>query len=183
VNWSPRYHRRISEQPLTTLRGASVAVDPRRVGRIAVALVIVALAVLTVGLFVAGAHKNAQVNGLKQHGITVVDTVAKCIGLLGGSGSNGVGFECWGTFSIDGHSHYGPIPGNSSYAVGTKVRLVADPDDPGVVSTAKLVSTETASVGVYLVPAILLVVLLLLVGATGIAYRRSLSRPSSGSSA
>jgi len=44
--------------PVTTLRGAGVEVDGRRVGRVAAGACLVTLAVVVLVLFVAGARKN-----------------------------------------------------------------------------------------------------------------------------
>lgn len=149
----------------TTLRGAGVDVDVRRVGRVVVALCLVALAVLVVVLFVAGVHKNSQINRLRQHGVAVQVTVSGCLGLLGGSGSNPAGYACRGTFTLDGHRYSESIPGNSLRPPGTKVRAVAVSGDPPLLSTAYAVATERASASVFIVPTILLVVLVLLAGA------------------
>ncbi len=162
-------------EPLTTLRGASVVVDARVVGRVVVALLLAGLAVLVVVLFVAGAHRNAQITGLKQHGVRVEDSVDACTGLLGGSGSNPVGYRCWGTFTIDGHSYTEDIPGNVLRASGSRVQAIADANDPGLVSTPGVLASEHASAGVFILPAALLVVLLATVGV--LALRRRSTRP------
>ena len=165
-----------SDQPLTTLRGASVDVDARIVGRVVVAICLAGLTVLTVILFVAGAHKNAEINGLKQHGVPVVDTVSACSGLLGGSGSNPVGYRCWGTFTIDGHSYTKDIPGNVLRTAGSKIKAIADPGVPGLVTTPSELAGEHASAGVFLLPTALLVVLVVLVGALALRQRRRSTR-------
>ncbi|MGD0381670.1 MAG: hypothetical protein ABSC30_16985 [Acidimicrobiales bacterium] len=148
----------------TTLRGAGVDVDVRRLGRVVVALCLMALAVLTVVLFAVGVHKNSQINRLRQHGVAIQVTVSGCLGLLGGSGSNPAGYACRGTFTLDGHRYNESIPGNALRRPGTKVRAVAVSGNPPLLSTAHAVATERASASVFIVPAILLVVLALLVG-------------------
>ena len=165
------------DQPLTTLRGASVAVDARVVGRVVMAVCLVGLAVLAVVLMVAGAHKNAQINGLRQHGVPVIDTVSACSGLLGGSGSNAAGYRCRGTFTIAGRSYTEDIPGNVLYAPGSKVQVIADPDDPGLMTTPSVLATEHASSGVFILPAVLLVVLVVTVGALALRRRSTRSLP------
>jgi len=154
-----------SDQPLTTLRGAGVEVDARRVGGVIVALCLVALAVLVVVLFVAGAHRNAQVNRLHQHGVTVDVTVSGCIGLVGGSGSNAAGYSCRGSFTLMGHRYNEAIPGSTFRASGTTFKAVTVPGDPALLSPVHAVSTEHSSASVFILPSVLLVILLLLVGA------------------
>jgi hypothetical protein len=160
-----------------TLRGAGVEVDARRVGRVVVIASLVALAVLVVVLFAAGADKNAQITRLRQHGVRVEVTVSGCLGLLGGSGSNAAGYACNGTFTLDGHRYSDAIPGNTLYRPGTTVRAVTDPSDPGLLSTAAVVANEHPSSTVFILPACLLLVLALLVGAVLRRWRRTSRAP------
>jgi hypothetical protein len=150
---------------LTRLRGAGVEVDVRRAGRVVLGICLVGLLVLVVVLFVAGANKNAQINQLRNHGVAVNVTVTGCLGLLGGSGSNPAGYACTGTFTLDGHRYRESVPGNVLRPPGTKVAAVAVPGDPPLLDTHHAVANEHASLGVFAVPTILLVVLLLLIGA------------------
>jgi uncharacterized integral membrane protein len=150
-----------------TLRGAGVDVDARRAGRLVVGVCLVALAVLVVVLFVAGANKNAQINNLRRHGAPVEITVTKCIGLLGGSGSNGAGYACTGTYTVGGRRYDEAIPGNALLVTGATVR-----GDPTLVSTVVAVTTERASWRVFIVPTILLIILVLLVGTLVLRRRR-----------
>jgi hypothetical protein len=163
-----------SSAALTTLRGAGVDVNVRRAGRVVVALCLVTLAVLVVVLFVAGVHKNDQINRLRAHGVPVTVTVSGCLGLLGGSGSNPAGYACRGTFTLDGHRYSEDIPGNVLRPPGTKVEAVAVPDNPPLLSTRHAVATDRASASVFIVPAILLAVLVVLAGA--VLLRRRASR-------
>jgi hypothetical protein len=162
-----------SSAALTTLRGAGVDVNVRRVGRVVVALSLVALAVVAVVLLVAGVHKNDQINSLRTHGVPVTVTVSGCLGLLGGSGSNPAGYACRGTFALDGHRYSEDIPGNVLRPPGTKVQAVAVPGNPPLLSTRHAVATERASASVFIVPAILFVVLVLLAGAVVLRRRAS----------
>jgi hypothetical protein len=141
-----------------------VEVDVRRLGRIVVGVCMAALAVLVIGLFVAGVHKNAQITRLRTQGVAVHVKVSGCLGLLGGSGSNQAGYECRGTFTLDGHRYSEDIPGNTLRAPGALVPAVAVSGDPPLLSTAHDVATQPASAGVFIVPAVLLVALLVLVG-------------------
>jgi len=160
------------DQALSRLRGAGVDVDVRRAGRVVIGLCLIALAGLVIGLYVAGAHKNAQISGLRQHGVAVEVKVTGCLGLLGGSGSNVAGYACAGTFALDGHRYREDLPGTDLRAPGSLVKAVAVPGDPPLLSTARDVATQRASAGVYLVPSILLVVEAVLVGALVIRRRR-----------
>ncbi len=157
---------------LTTLRGAGVQVDVRQAGRVVAAICLVALAVVAVVLLVAGIHKNAQINDLRQHGVDVNVTVTGCLGLLGGSGSNQAGYACTGTFTLGGHRYSEDIPGNALRNPGTKVSAVAVAGDPPLLDTRHTVATEHASASVFIVPVILLVVLVLLVGGLVVRRRR-----------
>jgi hypothetical protein len=157
---------------VTTLRGAGVDIDVRKAGRVIVGICLVALAVLVVVLFVAGVQKNAQINRLRQHGVPVTVTVSGCLGLLGGSGSNSAGYACQGTFTLDGHRYSESIPGNALRPPGTKVRAVAVSGAPPLLSTAHAVATDRASAGVFVVPSILLLTLVVLVGALVFRRRR-----------
>jgi hypothetical protein len=160
-----RYDRRIATTPETsgeptgTLRGAGVEADFRRVGRIALALGLVALAVVAVGLFVTGARKNAQITELRDHGMAVEVTVSACQGLLGGSGSNPAGYACRGTYVVGGRRYDEAIPGTTLYAPGTVFRAVTVRSDPELLSTVGAVAHDRASWRVYVVPTVLAVVL------------------------
>ena len=123
-------------------------------------------------LFVVGAHKNTQINLLRQHGVAVEVTVSGCLGLLGGSGSNAAGYTCRGTFTIDGHRYSEAIPGNTLYPPGARIRAVAVPGDPPLLSTVRAVESGHASWRVFILPTLLLVVLALLGGALVLRRRR-----------
>jgi hypothetical protein len=165
-----------SDQPLTTLRGARVEVDPRRAARVAVALCVVALAVVAVSLSVAGVDKNAEITGLRQQGTPVVVTVTRCFGLLGGSGSNGVGNSCLGTFVLDGKRYKGTIPGDALWAPGTTIRLVTIRSDPGLLATEHQVASEHASWRVFILPTVLFFGMTALVTVLIVRRRRDLRK-------
>lgn len=162
--------------PVTNLRGAGVAVDARRTGRILVGLVMVALAVSAILLFVAGAHKNAQVTELHTSGVAVDMRVTGCVGLLGGSGSNVAGYSCRAKFSIAHHSYTEPIPGSGFYKPGTIVPAIVVPSDPALVDTAAALATEHTSADVYTVPIVLAVVFTVLGSFVMLRRRRNVQR-------
>jgi hypothetical protein len=165
-----------SDEPVMTLRGAGIDVDIRRAGRVVALVCMVALAVVTVVLFVAGAQKNAQINRLRQHGVPVEVTVTRCLGLMGGSGSNLAGFQCTGSFTVDGHHYVEAIPGTALYPAGAKIRAVTDPGDPALLSTNAVLATEQASWRVFLLPTILLLITVLVVAALALRQRRTRRR-------
>lgn len=178
IPWGParrcggRYHPAfVSSEPGTTrervgqLRGAGVGdLDPGRLARFAVLLLVVVLVILVVVLYAAGTRKNAQVTKLRDHGVPVVVTVTGCRGELGGSGSNGAGYVCRGSYRLDGRRYVEPIPGDTLYQPGVTIRAVAVPGDPQLVAPAGTVADEHSSATVYVLPTVLLVVLLALCG-------------------
>ena len=155
---------------LHALRGATVEADAHRVARVATAILLVALLAGSTALFASGARKNNQVTDLRDHGIAVAVTVTSCRGLLGGSGSNPVGYTCVGTYLVGTQRYRQTLPTSVLYASGTRITLVAADDDGALLSSRALVAAEHASWRVYLVPSALL--LAFLVAAGGLAWRR-----------
>lgn len=147
-------------------------VDVRRVGRAVAFLCLLGLAVAVAILFVAGLQKNAQITRLRQQGVPVEVTMTGCIGLAGGSGSNLAGYECRGSFSLDGRSYNEVIPGNMFRRPGTTVAAVTVTGDAALVTTAATLEAEHASAGVFLLPTMLLVVLLAGLAAAVLRRRR-----------
>lgn len=163
-----------THQPVSRLRGASAAVDSGRAARGALGLVLAGLLVLTIIFALVGRHKNEQIDELQNHGVPVTYTVTTCRQLLGGSGSNGAGFDCTGTYRLDGHRYAEPLPGTADHAPGDSLSAVAVPSDPALLSTAAIVRREQASASVYVLPAVFFVLfLLVLAGATRSRRRRS----------
>jgi len=177
-----RYHLRITTTPDTpgeragALRGAGVEADFRRVGRVALWLFLVALAVVVVGLYAAGAQKNAQITALRLHGVVVVATSTGCQGLLGGSGSNAAGYSCRGTYDVGGRRYDELMPGDVLHDPGTTFRIVAATTDPTLLATPSQVRGEHASWEVFALPTVLLAVLAGLLLVLGLRRRRLLRR-------
>jgi hypothetical protein len=136
------------------------------------ALGLVGLAVLVVILFLAGAHKNSQITELRQHGVPVEVRVSGCLGLLGGSGSNQAGYSCRGTFTLDGRSYNEVVPGNILHPPGTMLRAVTVRSDPHLLDTARALANEHSSPKVFILPAVLLAVFILLAVALVLVHRR-----------
>ena len=147
-------------------------VDSRRVARGLIGVCVVAVAAVTVVLFAAAVHKNVQITTLRQHGVPIEVTVSRCLGELSGSGSNAAGYSCRGTFVLNGQRHSGTIPGNTLLAPGTTVRMVTVESDPGLIATIHQAETGHTSWGVFILPAVLLVILATLVAAIAVRSRR-----------
>lgn len=120
------------------------------------------LAVLGIVFIVVGINKNEQINELKDHGVPVTFVVSKCLGLLGGSGSNAAGYSCQGSYMVDGRRFTESLPGSSNHAAGARVKAISVRSDPTLLSTPAIVSSERASASVFLLPALLLVACALL---------------------
>jgi hypothetical protein len=163
---------------ISTLRGASAAVDARRAAQVVIGVVLATLAVLGIVFIVVGINKNDQINELKDHGVPVTYVVSKCLGLLGGSGSNGAGYSCQGSYTVDGRRYFENLPGSSLYAPGDRVKAISVRSDPTLLSTPAILNSEHASASVYILPAVLLGACALLVIA--IVLRRRRHRPAAG---
>jgi hypothetical protein len=150
-----------------------VEVDARRVGRVVVALCLIGLAVTGVALLVVGFHKNSQLDQLHRHGVPVTVTVEGCLGLLGGSGSNPAGYQCTGSYALDGRTFHVTIPGNSDYPPGTVIRGIAAAGDPGLFTVPSVLASQRASAAVFVLPVVLLVVAAGLVVVVVVLRRRS----------
>jgi hypothetical protein len=158
--------------PLTNLRGAGVDVDVRRVGQVVIGICLVGVAVLAVIQLVAGFQKNAQINSLRNNGVPVQIRVSGCMGLLGGSGSNAAGYECRGTFTLDGRTYTENLPGNTLLTPGTTLQGVSVPGDPALVSTRGIVAASHPSWTVFTVPVILFALLAAILGLLFVRRRR-----------
>jgi hypothetical protein len=159
-----------ADAPLTILRGNTVDVDVRRLGRLVVVLCLVALAAFVIVFTIAGVQKNSQINSLRHDGIRTNVTVSSCTSLMGGSGSNAVGDSCAGTFTLHGRRYTENIPG-TALRLGSSLPVVVVPTDPALLSPVNILAGEHASWKVFILPAVLLVVLALLVGAIIIRRR------------
>jgi hypothetical protein len=159
-------------EPLSTLRGAGVNYDARKVGRVLVVVSLVTLAVLVVLFTVAGVHKNSQINELRHDGVPVTVTISNCLGLMGGSGSNAAGYSCSGTFTVHGSRYTESLPGTDFHHVGSTVAATVVPSDPALLSPNTILRHEHTSLSVFLLPLILLVVLALLVALIAFLRRR-----------
>jgi hypothetical protein len=156
-------------------------VDGRRTGRVLLYSALAAVAVTSLLLFVAGSQKNASITRLHQQAVPVEMTVGGCRGLLGGSGSNPVGYSCWGSFTLAGRTYRDGIPGDALLAPGSRLRMLTVPGDPSLVDTPAAVAAEHASDTVYVLPGVLLVVLLASVAVLALRRRGGGAQPASRS--
>jgi hypothetical protein len=135
--------------------GAGVPTDSRHVVRIAVGVLLAALAVLAIVLTVAAAHQNTRRHRLQQHGVGVQVTVTSCVGTATGSGITVNGFTCRGSFILNGR-RYNEVIGDSEQLLtpGHILQGVTDPASPGTLSTAAAASATRADWRAYLSTAI-----------------------------
>jgi hypothetical protein len=150
-------------------------VDARRAGHVALVLALAAVGAAGVFLLVAGIQKNAQIAQLRHDGVSVEVRVAECRGLLGGSGSNGAGYACWGTFTLAGQRYTEAIPGNELLTPGSRLRLVTIAGDPGVLAAPGVVANAHPSARVFILPAALFALLVAVAGA--LVLRRRDAQP------
>lgn len=136
------------------LRGADVEVDARKVAWVALTVVVVTLLVLGIVFTVAGIRKNEQIQELRSHAVPIDVTVTSCVGLLGGSGTNFVGYSCTGAYEVAGKRYTAQLPGSEPHARGAVMHAVVVPNDPALISTAAFVSTERTSAFVFIMPAV-----------------------------
>jgi hypothetical protein len=155
--------RPTSEGSLTSLRGASAVGVGRKFWLYAGGLALVIFAVVVVVSFLSAANDNARIERMKAHGIPVAVTVTNCTGNLGGSGSNGAGFTCEGSYSAGGTTFHEVIGSMITFASpGAVVHAVADPSQPGSVVLASAIKSSVASSRAYLRPGLLALVLIAL---------------------
>jgi len=158
--------------PVTVLRGAGVEVDGRRIGRLLLGVITVAILAAALVTAFAGYEKNSQVQALRTHGVGVEMTVTHCLGLMGGSGSNLVGYDCDGTYTFGGRQYQASIPGTADHAPGSSVRGVVDRDDPALFSIPAALGAERASPRVFILPGVLFVGAVLVAGFALLQRRR-----------
>jgi hypothetical protein len=169
----------------TTLRGASVEIDARRAGRLAVALAVVGLVSVAVVLAGAGLQKNAQIASLRDHGVPVRATVTRCVSLVGGSGSNVAGFSCTARYTVGGRTFRADVPGSAAHEVGDAIDGVTVPGDPALFSTPQAVASSRPSARVLLAPGALLLAAIAIVAVPAVRRfrRRAPSRTADGTGA
>jgi uncharacterized membrane protein len=154
-----------------TRNSLQVAKTTQRVKQVVSVVVLVSLALVTTLLYVAGVHKNSQIDSLRHHGRAIPASVVGCEGELGGSGSNAAGYTCKVRFTLAHHTYDETLPGNVFLRPGAQLTAVVVPSDPQLVSTPAIVAADHTSNRVFILPTVLLVVFLAL-GATVIVWSR-----------
>jgi hypothetical protein len=139
---------------------------------VVIGICLVTLAVLVIVFTVAGIHNNSQINKLRHDGIPVTVTVTKCLGLMGGSGSNAAGYSCTGSFTLHGERYVETLPGTEHHVVGAEVAATVVPSDPALVSPNSVLRSEHSSLSVFILPLVLLVVLALLIALIVVVRQR-----------
>lgn len=164
--------------PVSTLRGAKVQADPRRAGRVMLAVVFLALVALAAVLLAEAVASNARIGDLKRNGAPVSVTVTSCLANGTGTGSTYSGYTCRGSFTVSGRRHVEVINGVTGFlATGTTLPGVTEPSDPGYLATARSVDDSQPSFGVFVGPVVLGTLALLLgAGALWQARRRRPAR-------
>jgi hypothetical protein len=148
--------------------------------QVVVGVAIATLAVLGVVFIVVGVNKNDQINELRSKGVPVTFVVSRCVGQLGGSGSNVAGYSCQGSYQIDGQRYSEPLPGSTYYVPGAHVPAVSVRSDPNLLSTPAIVSSEQSSASVFVLPIVLLAACALLGLVVVLRRRRQPERGATG---
>jgi hypothetical protein len=131
-----------------------VTIDAQAARRAVVGVGLLSLFVSAVVLALAAAHHNAQLGQLRAHGLVLTAQVSDCRGLLGGSGSNAVGYTCRASYLLHGHVYRAAISGSSAQPPGPTVRVLVDPLSPHLLSAT--LAVQRPSAGVYVLPVVLL---------------------------
>lgn len=163
---------------VANLRGPEALGARRKYWLAAGALGLIIVAAAIVVAFVSATNDNARIERIKANGIPVTVTVSGCVGSLGGSGSNIVGYTCQGDYRVNGTAYHEIIGSMTSLATpGTVVRAVADPSQHSSIVLASAARRATASPKVYVLSGVLSVMLALLtLGYVRRVRRRASSR-------
>jgi hypothetical protein len=151
----------ISEDRVTSLRGAAAPNIGRNFWLVAGTLVLIVFAAVLVVSLLSVANDNARIDRMKTHGIAVTVTVTNCIGNIGGSGSNVSGYTCHGDYSVAGTDYHEVIGSLTTVAAsGAKVHGVVDPSHYSTVELASSVANSKSSSSGYIAPGALVLVLI-----------------------
>ena len=154
--------------------GGGVAGDPRRIGRILVATLAIALGALAVTLTVTAVRDNARMHGLQTQGVATTVTVTSCLALASGTGITEAGFTCTGAYQVAGREYTSVIGGlDQQLSPGTELSGVANAQDPRVLSTAQAVANAPTYWHAFIAAAVTAAGLLLLVCTAALLSRRA----------
>lgn len=158
------------------IRGSGAVFDQRltlRITSICSAVIMVTLALI---LIVQASGENSRIDRLRSHGVAVDVTVTGCVALASGTGITEAGYRCQGTFTLDTRDYQEIIGGTrTQYPVGQQLSAVVDPGDPANLYPRALLADRRPSVGGYVLPGALLLVVL--VGGA-LRWRRRRRQPS-----
>lgn len=144
------------DQPIASLRGATVNVDAQRARQVVVGVGLVALAVTGAFLLAAAIQNNSQINSLRHDGVSVPVTVTGCLGLMGGTGQQAAGYSCTGRYTLDGTVYRQAIPGLTFHTPGSTIEGIAVPGDPRLLTTPDQLARQHASFTGFIIPGLLL---------------------------
>lgn len=157
------------------LRGATVNTGRGLRPRTWRLILIVALVLTALVNVLSWRNDNQRYQRLSTSGIAVIVHVGTCTGNLGGSGSNGAGFTCTGSYVVDGQSLTATIAAEADFlAPGTSLLGTVDPSHHGfVVATAGLGTLKASTIALW--PSALVVLAIIFVFA--VVRRRGCERP------
>jgi hypothetical protein len=162
------------------IRGAGGVLNRRVAVRGVVGFCLVLLSTMTVVLATQAIRERSRELRLRDHGVAVEVTVTGCVAIASGTGITESGFNCRGSFVLNGRTDAAVIGGTQAlYPVGAVVQAVADPNDPTNLSTATAVNARHASSTAFIPAAITFLLLIVLIAGVGWRTRRSKRRPPS----
>lgn len=162
----------------SSLRGAPVAGDGRRLGRTIGWVLVLAMILLGLVMVVAKVDDNNKAHRLHASGIPVTARVTYCLGQLGGSGTNAAGYSCKAAYMVGGAHFDEPVGGLSTFArTGSTLAGVVDPVNHTVLVTAASASRATSVTAGLVFPILVVVAGLVLVGILVATRRRDAGEP------
>lgn len=137
--------------------GGGIAVDGRRLGRVAGVLGSAAVIVLVALLARAGVYQELRAGRLRADGVGVRVTVTGCVGLASGTGITTTGYTCRGAFLLGGHRYEEVVHGSTArHDVGDAVTAVAVPGDPATLTAETSVHAQDPPWRPFVAPGALL---------------------------
>lgn len=162
-----------SENRVAPLRGPAVVDVGRTPWLIAGVLALLALAVIVVVSFLSALNDHARLHRLQSAGIDVSVKVLNCTGNIGGSGSNGAGYTCRGSYQVN-HVAFNELIGDKTTLspTGTTLAGVVDPAKHSTVVLASAIKNAHASLANFITPLVLALLVVVLARALGRVARR-----------
>jgi hypothetical protein len=152
--------------------GGGVEVSRQRVATALLGVVAVVLLILVAVLAVEAALQNNRMTRLRGGGVSVNATVSTCVAMASGTGITEYGYQCRGTFTLDGHTYDEPIGGTTDrFVPGETVPAVVVPADPALLYTAASVAVRTSTWKTFATPAVLLLLAVSVIALMGRRHR------------